>query len=44
MIETNDLGFFSPLLGKSGQRLVNFVYLFKELALGFIFFFFESVF
>ena len=30
------LGFFSPLLGESSQRFVNFVYLFKEPALGFI--------
>ena len=32
------LGLFSPL-GESGQRFVNFVYLFKETALGFIDFF-----
>ena len=38
---------FSPLLGESGQRFVNFVYIFKELALGFIDFFllfFKSLF
>ena len=29
-------GFFSPLLGESSQRFVNFVYLFKEPALGLI--------
>ena len=29
-------GFFSSLLGESSQRFVNFVYLFKEQALGFI--------
>ena len=33
------LGFFSPLLGESGQKLINFVYFFKEQALGFIDFF-----
>ena len=41
------LGFFSPLLGESGQRFVNLVYLFKEPALGFIDFFlllFETLF
>ena len=34
------LGFFSPLIGESSQRFVNFVYLFKESALGFIDFFY----
>ena len=38
---------FSPLLGESGQRFVNFFYPFKEPALGFIDFFsccfFESL-
>ena len=33
------LGFFSPFLGESSQRFVNFVYLFKEPGLGFIDFF-----
>ena len=33
------LGFLSPLLGASRQRFVNFVYLFKEQALGFTDFF-----
>ena len=33
------LGFFSLLLGESGQRFFNFIYLFKELALDFIDFF-----
>ena len=31
--------FFSPLLGESGQRFANFVYLFKEPALSFVDFF-----
>ena len=34
------LGFFSPVLGESGQRFGNYVYLFKEPTLGFIDFFF----
>jgi len=34
------LAFFSPLLGESSQRFVNFVYLFKEPAVAFIDFYY----